>query len=141
MITVLTPTSSRDVESTIAEGDDLWVAEADVAILTGYELKPEGFCRDEICVPIPRSRDAEFVREDEHAKTINLTALWRLLGAPIVGTERGDLWSLGEPPADRDARVESRQAPDFTLPDIDGVAHSLSDYRGRKVLLVAWASW
>jgi peroxiredoxin len=33
------------------------------------------------------------------------------------------------------------EAPDFTLPDIDGKQHSLSDYRGKKVLLLSWASW
>ena len=27
------------------------------------------------------------------------------------------------------------QAPDFTLPDQNGVSHSLSDYRGKKVIL------
>ena len=27
------------------------------------------------------------------------------------------------------------KAPDFTLPDQDGVEHSLSDYRGKKVVL------
>lgn len=26
-------------------------------------------------------------------------------------------------------------APDFTLPDQDGTAHRLSDYRGKKVIL------
>ncbi|MBI3853814.1 MAG: redoxin domain-containing protein [Verrucomicrobia bacterium] len=32
-------------------------------------------------------------------------------------------------------------APDFTLPDLKGKAHSLSDFRGKKVLLITWASW
>ena len=32
--------------------------------------------------------------------------------------------------------------PDFTLPDIaDGKAKSLSDFRGKKVLLIQFASW
>jgi peroxiredoxin len=33
------------------------------------------------------------------------------------------------------------EAPDFTLPDIDGQLHSLSDFLGKKVFLVTWASW
>ena len=32
-------------------------------------------------------------------------------------------------------------APDFTLTDITGKQHKLSDYRGRDVLLVFWATW
>ncbi len=31
--------------------------------------------------------------------------------------------------------TEGQQAPDFTLPDQDGVAHSLSSYKGKWVLL------
>jgi thiol-disulfide isomerase/thioredoxin len=30
---------------------------------------------------------------------------------------------------------------DFTLPDLDGQAHSLSDYRGKWVLVNYWATW
>ena len=30
---------------------------------------------------------------------------------------------------------------DFTLPDLAGRPHRLSDHRGKKVLLVAYASW
>lgn len=32
-------------------------------------------------------------------------------------------------------------APDFTLGDLNGDAHSLSDYRGRVVILNFWATW
>ena len=41
---------------------------------------------------------------------------------------------------DRVAKV-GQPAPDFTLPDLAGQIHTLSDYRGKKVLLVAYASW
>jgi len=42
---------------------------------------------------------------------------------------------------DRAAALDSGEAPDFTLPDLDGKLHSLSDHRGKKVLLIAYASW
>ena len=34
-----------------------------------------------------------------------------------------------------------KTAPDFTLADIAGKQHKLSDYRGKNVLLVFWATW
>ncbi len=34
-----------------------------------------------------------------------------------------------------------KPAPDFALTDLDGKAHKLSDYKGKKVLLVFWATW
>lgn len=34
-----------------------------------------------------------------------------------------------------------RTAPDFTLTDISGKKHKLSDYRGKDVMLVFWATW
>jgi hypothetical protein len=43
--------------------------------------------------------------------------------------------------ADQPAGGGSVEAPDFTLPDLDGRMHSLSDYRGRKVVLLTWASF
>jgi hypothetical protein len=72
---------------------------------------------------------------------VNLAALWRLLGRPVVHSDRGDVWVLGESARDRGAALASLEAPDFTLPDPSGRLHSLSDYRGKKVLLVTWASW
>jgi peroxiredoxin len=32
-------------------------------------------------------------------------------------------------------------APDFTLPTLDGSTVSLHDYRGKKVIVLIWASW
>ena len=34
-----------------------------------------------------------------------------------------------------------KPAPDFTLPDINGKPHKLSDYRGKNVLIIFWATW
>ena len=35
----------------------------------------------------------------------------------------------------------SEQIVDFTLPDINGKSHSLSDYRGQWVIVNFWATW
>lgn len=32
-------------------------------------------------------------------------------------------------------------APDFSLPDVDGEEHRLSDYRGKAVAINFWATW
>jgi thiol-disulfide isomerase/thioredoxin len=34
-----------------------------------------------------------------------------------------------------------KTAPDFTVTDLKGAKHKLSDYRGKNVLLVFWATW
>lgn len=33
------------------------------------------------------------------------------------------------------------EAPDFTLTSLDGTKVSLSDYRGKRLILFMWASW
>ena len=34
-----------------------------------------------------------------------------------------------------------KEAPDFTVTDVQGNKHSLSDYRGKNVMVVFWATW
>ena len=48
---------------------------------------------------------------------------------------------LGVSAADRSRRLASLEAPDFSLPDLDGRRHRLAAHRGKKVFLVAWGSW
>lgn len=62
-------------------------------------------------------------------------------GRPVAidGEERAAY--LGVSAAERAKVLSSLEAPDFTLPDLDGRMHTLSAHRGKKVLLVAYASW
>ncbi|MBI5805054.1 redoxin domain-containing protein [candidate division TA06 bacterium] len=39
------------------------------------------------------------------------------------------------------ASVVGRPAPEFSLPDLDGAMHKLSDHRGQVVVLDFWATW
>jgi len=137
MATVLTEQGEFDVATAGADGEDLWLAPRHAAEITGWLLKPEGLCKGEICVPLPSGREQEFVR----AGRINLGELWRHLGHPVAHSARGDAWVLAQSARERSASRQSLMAPDFTLPDVAGRQHSLSDQRGKKVLLVTWASW
>jgi hypothetical protein len=135
MTTILTETGSADVS--LASGDGLWLSRNDVAGATGWTLKPEGFCKDDICVPIPAGRQSEFVTDS----AVNVGAFWALMDKPAVNSEAGDAWFLGESAADRNTALESLEAPNFTLRDLEGNMHSLTDFRGKRVLLATWASW
>ena len=129
MTKILTPLAEHDV----ATRDGLWMSAADAERATGWTLKPEGMCRAELCVPMPASA----VTGNE----VDVEAFWKKLGGPVIASEAGDVWALGAPAEERNAALEGLQAPDFTLPDIDGVPRALSQLRGKKVFLATWASW
>ena len=120
-----------------ASGDALWLPAATVESATGFTLKAEGLCKEAVCVPLPPGREGELV----DGARVNVAALWRHLGKPVAHSADGSVWVLGEGAQDRAAALRSLEAPDFTLPDLSGRSHALSDYLGRKVLLVTWASW
>ena len=120
-----------------AHGEDLWLAPPELERL-GWRLRPEGLCRDALCVPVPPARRTEFVRADGG---VNLAALARHRGQAVVHDEAASVWVCGPAGEVRDATRRSLVAPDFTLPDLEGRLHSLSQFRGRKVLLNSWASW
>jgi hypothetical protein len=136
MVTLITDERETTLEGQ-GSGDDLWLTTHDAEASTGWTARPEGLCRGLVCVPLPPGRETEFVRDAR----VNVAALWRHLGRPVAHSTRGHVWVLGQSAPDRASALRSLVAPDFTLPDPAGRMHALSDYRGRKVLLVTWASW
>ena len=143
MVTVVIDDEEAAVAGAEAAGDALWLPARDAEAVTGWVRKPEGLCQGEMCVPLPRGREAELVRDATGSGpgAVNVAALWRLLGRPVARSARGDAWVLGASAGDRAQALRSLEAPDFALPDPGGRLHRLSDHRGKKVLLVTWASW
>ena len=137
MITLVIDDRELTVREAGVSGDELWLSAPAADSVTGWALKAEGLCKSGVCVPLPLGRERELV----DGARMNVAALWRYLGKPIVHSADGSVWVLGESADDRSAMLRSLEAPDFTLPDPSGRPHRLSDYRGRKVLLVTWASW
>jgi hypothetical protein len=118
-----------------------WLPRAALPEATGWELKPEGVCRDEVCVPLSPALEGSLLREAGGEVWFDLTAFARHVGQPYVHEPRHRVWSLGPPPHEWERRGGTGPAPDVTLPDLAGRLHSLSDFRGTKVFLVTWASW
>lgn len=136
-VTIVAENGEHAIAGAQVTGDDLWLPAASVPGALGWSLKPEGLCRDGLCVPVPRGREAAFVRDG----LVNVAAFWRLTERPFARSAAGDLWAFGENARERAEALLSLEAPDFTLPDLFGKPHALSDYRGRKIYLVTWASW
>ncbi len=127
--------------TTIAAGADLWITLADLKRATGFVLKPQGVCRDELCFPIPKGRRAAFLSKQGRTTWFNLSEFARLLKQPVAFDTEHHVWYFGPRPDQQNRHIMSLTAPDFTLPDKDGKMHSLRKFRGKKVLLLTWASW
>ena len=136
MATILSDQGEIEITAATSDGDRLWLAKVELEDATGWALKPEGFCRGEICVPLPAGREDEFVRDDQ----ADAAALWRHTGGPVLHDGHGT-WVLGTAASERTQRLTSLEAPDFTLSDLEGNSHTLSHHRGKKVFLATWASW
>jgi hypothetical protein len=92
---------------------------------TGWAIKPEGACRDEVCVPL--------------ASPFDLRDVAKRLRMGLVQDERHALWALG--PESGGHTLASAELPDIVLPDRNGRDFELRSLRGTKVIMVAWASW
>ena len=101
---------------------------------TGWAIKPAGACRADVCVPLPPGAHAGPGRLD-------VLAVAAQLGMPVVTDAEHGLTAIGPATAGSGRALTTAVAPDVELPDVDGNPFRLSSLLGRKVLLVAWASW
>lgn len=112
--------------------ESLSVSRAAFEERTGWIIKPEGACKGDVCVPL----GADLSNADE----LDLTSLAAQMNLPLVQDEAHGVWALG-PDSVGGRTLVSAEAPDFTLPDIDGNPFQLSSLRGKKVLLYAWSPY
>lgn len=137
MATVLIDNRIMEVEQGSGSTDQLWISTSEAERIAGLSPHPQGVSMGDALIPLPAGKSAEFLRGDE----VNIAAVWRHANKPALSDEAGNVWVLGASAEERAADLQSLQAPDFTLPDLDGRPHSLSDFRGKKVFLASWASW
>lgn len=117
------------------DGERVRIPSDALSAALGWELKPEGLCRGPVCVPVP---DAAALANDDG---VDLAAFAERLGRPLALDLDERAAALGTAADERERSLASLEAPDFTLRDLAGREHTLSAHRGKKVLLIAYASW
>ena len=132
--TILDNGAASQVDAVVRQ-DTVWLSFNALKTALGWERKPEGLCQGDMCIPLEDEQD--LLSDDG----VDLAGLAELLTRPLALDPEERVAYLGEAARDQSAQLMSLRAPDFSLPDLDGKLHSLSDQRGRKVLLVAYASW
>ena len=113
------------------ENADLWIPATELPKVNEFTVKPQGACREDVCIPLPKAL--------KRSGWLNLSGFARKVRQPLV--QEGSLWSLGEMPVLRSGFLQSRTAPEFAVRDRQGKTVRLKDFRGRKLLLLTWASW
>jgi hypothetical protein len=128
MLTVITDDGARELEGAR-------VSPAELLELTGWDLKPEGLCRGDVCVPT-RGRP-----EVEVDGVVDLAVVADLLGQPFVIDDDKSVAVLGTSVATRTQQLRDANVRDLVLRDFDGKEVAWSSIGRKKKLLVAWASW
>jgi hypothetical protein len=116
-------------------GEHVLLDAASVKDALGWEIHDGLLCNDAMCIPL--ADEAALVRDGK----IDLAALAAALDRALAVDLEEQAAFLGGSARERSQALASQQAPDFALPDLTGRVHTLSEARGKKVLLVAWASW
>ena len=108
--------------------DRLDITSDEFATATGWEIKPQGACKGEVCVPL-------------ETEDFRVLAAAGSLGMAVVHDEAAGLWAIG-PETVGGRALSTADAPELGLPDVlTGEPFHLSSLRGQKVLLAAWAPY
>src|SRR5215469_9074622 len=86
------PSIAKDIHATIIyddvatsltaareDADQLWITTGDLKRATRFEVKPQGVCRNELCFPLPKARQQDFLHKESGTSWFNLTAFAALV--------------------------------------------------------------
>lgn len=139
-ITLLYGDQVAALDDALVRNGDLWLQAEGLLAATGWELKPEGMCKGAICVPVSDAQRSALVTRQDDGDWLDLSAFARMVEQPVARDQDSETWVFGPPAWEWKSR-SARRAPDFTLSDLSGQTHSLSELLGKKVFLLFWASW
>jgi hypothetical protein len=134
MLTIIDAGRATEVQAHI-DTDRVLLSPEALRDALGWELHDGTLCNDTMCVPLPAGSSLGA------GGALDLAEVAAVLDRPLALDTGARAAYLGTSARERADALASLLAPDFTLPDLAGRPHTLSAHRGKKVLLVAWASW
>jgi hypothetical protein len=134
LLTLIDEGRRAEIRARVADGRVL-LTPAALEQALGWKLEVRGLCRGDTCIPVRRFADRV------NGDGVDLAAFAELVGRPLALDAEAGAAVLGTSAGERQEQLASLEAPDFSLPDLEGTPHALSAQRGKKVLLVTWASW
>ena len=111
--------------------DTLDVTAAQFEAATGWAIKPEGACKEEVCVPLGGPGESG---------AFDLLATAQQLRMGVVTDSDEGRWAVG-PASLGDRALTTATAPELVLQQLDGTEFRLSSLRGQKVVVVSWAPY
>jgi hypothetical protein len=130
----------KSIELTpLVSSTGLWVTPEDLTRVNGFELKPEGACFEALCIPL--KADSPLLKEQDGRTWFDLVGFAERLEQPFVADTDNRVWSFGEVPTKRDSMLADATAPDFEVVDRQGKGVRMSDFKGKKALIITWSSW
>lgn len=100
-----------------------------------------GICREDRCIPFTFGEGADDARRAEDREFIPAEKLITALDGRSVWDAADRTLLVDLRPHQSRTRPATEEPIDFALTDLSGKPVSLSEYRGRKIILFAWASW
>jgi peroxiredoxin len=117
------------------DGDRVVVDSTGFCALTGWQPKPEGLCRGDVCMPW---RDREAVGDGDD---LDLEALCEQAAMPLVIDRVEGVGAVGTSARQRGEALRSDTVRSVELPDLDGAVRPVIDDRPGKKMVVAFSSW
>jgi peroxiredoxin len=138
-VTVLARENTLSIDRALVLDGDLLVPAKDVQAITGFELKPQGLCAGDVCIALPPGDAWVSVHAGE--KYFHVTRFASKVNQVFAVDPEQRVWSFTAVPRAETSPLLAGAAPDFALADRQGKIVRLSDFRGKKVLILTWASW
>src|SRR5207244_12545979 len=74
--------------SPFTQSKDLWMTLAEFTRATGFVVKPQGVCRSELCFPLPKQREADFLGQRGKVTWFNLSEFARLVETTVIPAQK-----------------------------------------------------